>query len=178
MPVDIFGRHEPFGAGGLHRVEIHPQPPRQTPGRRGGRHRPAAPPLDRIGLSRLERRARRGIYRNRRLEIGGRLFRFAPPEDDQHGPHLDRIAGRNANLGDGAAIGGRDGGHRLVGLHLQQGVAFRDAIARLDENLHDFPLVNPFSEIRQLEFERHGRSSYPSASRRRAAAATRSGWGR
>ena len=91
---------------------------------------------------------------------------------------MDGFAGRHPHLAHLTGKRRRDRGHRLVGFHFEQGVAFRNPVARFDENLHDFPFVDAFAQIGQLEFNGHGRFSYPSLRSLRAAFSTRSAWGR
>jgi hypothetical protein len=167
----------------MHCIKIHPQFTGQAARGRRCRYRRAAGTFRRCRC-RHRVNVRRGFRLNYRcgfLRSNGRrcfAFRFSAREDDQNITHVDRVAGRDPHLGHRTGKRRRDRGDRLVRLHLEQGVALPDLIAGVDEDVHDLTLVNTLSQVGQLEFMHHGRSSYPSLSNLRAASTTRPAWGR
>ncbi len=55
----------------------------------------------------------------------------------------------------GAALWRRQLDHRLVGLHLEQGLVLGDGVALGDQPLDHPPLVDALADIRKIESERH-----------------------
>ena len=139
-------------------AEVHPQLPREAPGRgRGGRREPGGGRRSRRSRSR-GRASRGGGRRSRRGRDGrrGRPRRATGiREAQQDGADLDPLPRPDVDPVDPAAEWRRQLDLGLLGLHHEDGLVFLDLLPFRDQDADDLRLGEAFPEIGQPEISRH-----------------------